>query len=411
MHASTGVGTHIVKQVRVNTRSLAGGFQALNRWLRVLSWNVNGVRARLKDGSFSHSIKHCDVLCITEFRCSRGVFLRKKGVRQMLNEEGFKFWSVHTTATNKGYAGVCVISKNPFSFSEQGVGEWDLDVEGRVVTAHFDFFALVVAYFPNSGRKRELSSAGKRMRFDRALRLKLSELDRPFILVGDFNVIEKDSDAQGGLCDPHWHEHPGCSPLERDGFVLLKKENDLVDLQEHEGKQAFTFSCTCSARQVWRCKLDYVLVSECLVSKGLVKDFSLQTHVATSDHLPQAFLVNAGLFENTRVPHLPLAEVAEIHEQACGLFSAPAAAVLNEMDEAQVGSVFFYIDERVAAFSEEEGGAGVALEKYVLNNSAFVRKWDPAGTGVVSCEQINSLFGRGKGGQKMVRPNLRGVSQ
>ena len=95
-------------------------------------------------------------MCITEFRCTRHVFLRKKGVKKKLKDMGFSYWATHISSNNIGYAGVCIISKQPFNFVETGVGDDELDMDGRLVMAHFHGFCLAAAYSPNAGRKGEL---------------------------------------------------------------------------------------------------------------------------------------------------------------------------------------------------------------------------------------------------------------
>ena len=63
---------------RLRKRQLDGKFTLTGRWKKVLSWNLNGARARVKDGSFMDMIREYDVLCLTEFRCPWRAFLRKK---------------------------------------------------------------------------------------------------------------------------------------------------------------------------------------------------------------------------------------------------------------------------------------------------------------------------------------------
>lgn len=100
--------------VRLRKRPLLKGLEKLAEWIRVLSWNLNGARARWKDGSFEKVIAEFDVLCFTEFRCPRRTFLKKKGVRDALRNLGFLYWAEHVTRPNGGYGGVVIISKVPF---------------------------------------------------------------------------------------------------------------------------------------------------------------------------------------------------------------------------------------------------------------------------------------------------------
>ena len=157
-------------------RQLNEKFTRTGKWEKVLSWNVNGARARIKDGSFLTMIKGYDVLCLTEFRCPRRTFLRKKDkngslMRDALEKQGFRFWAESVTKKgtkgSSGYAGVTVISKIPFACAEEGVGDYELDKEGRFLTIDFEGFYLAVSYFPNSGKKDELTQMDKRLRSTR----------------------------------------------------------------------------------------------------------------------------------------------------------------------------------------------------------------------------------------------------
>ena len=253
----------------------------------ILHWNMNGVRARLRDGSFWQALQGHDILCITEFRCPRKEFLRKKDVRQRLKSLGFLYWATHASTANKGYAGVCVISKVPFSYVESGVGDPELDKEGHLVMAHFENFTLVVGYLPNSGKKGELVRLAKRTRFNISLASRLGELRSDYVFVGDLNVILSDDRAQGGLTHTHWQEHPGCHETEISDLNSLIKKSGLTDLQQHEGVQGHTFTCTCQGRPGFSCVLDYVLVSKNLIMTGMVRGYQLLNHLTTSDHVPQ----------------------------------------------------------------------------------------------------------------------------
>ena len=91
----TQVCNGVQKQEPVNTRVLHNDAVIGETWRRILSWNLNGVRSRLKDGSFRKAIVGFDVLYFSEFRCPRKTFFRKKDVRDKLAEMGFRFWAEH----------------------------------------------------------------------------------------------------------------------------------------------------------------------------------------------------------------------------------------------------------------------------------------------------------------------------
>ena len=87
---------------RLRKRQLEGKFTLTGRWKKVLSWNLNGARARVKDGSFLDMITGYDVLCLTEFCCPRQTFIRKRDkngvlVQDILEKQGFRCWEETVT--------------------------------------------------------------------------------------------------------------------------------------------------------------------------------------------------------------------------------------------------------------------------------------------------------------------------
>ena len=82
---------------------------------------------------------------------------------------------------SSGYAGVTVISKIPFSCAEEGVGDYELDKEGRFLTLDFEGFYLAVSYFPNAGKKGALTQMDKRISFNNQVRKKVWSFDKPFL--------------------------------------------------------------------------------------------------------------------------------------------------------------------------------------------------------------------------------------
>ena len=293
-------------------------------WRKILSWNLNGVRSRLADGSFWRAIEGYDILCLSEFRCPRKTFLRKRDVRSKFEEMGYRYWGEHVTQGNAGYAGVVIISKVPFEYEERGVGDYELDKEGRLVLVDFGTFSLATGYFPNSGKRGNLVGMEKRVKFNRAVMATLKNIEKPFVLVGDLNVVGGQEGVEGGLQADHWADHPGCSSAERADFAELKRVNDLVDMQVESGVEGFSKVCGCNGRHDVRAMtIDFVLASRCLYEGGWLKDFRRVSHIATSDHLPQSFRVNSSLFPAPVRPIL-LSEVAKEHEGSYGSFMGVA---------------------------------------------------------------------------------------
>ena len=358
-------------------------------WRKVLSWNLNGVRSRLADGSFWRAIEGYDILCLSEFRCPRKTFLRKRDVRSKFEEMGYRYWGEHVTQGNAGYAGVVIISKVPFEYEERGVGDYELDKEGRLVLVDFGTFSLATGYFPNSGKRGNLVGMEKRVKFNRAVMATLKNIEKPFLLVGDLNVVGGQEGVEGGLQADHWADHPGCSSAERADFAELKRVNDLVDMQVESGVEGFSKVCGCNGRHDVRAMtIDFVLASRCLYEGGWLKDFRRVSHIATSDHLPQSFRVNSSLFPAPVRPIL-LSDVAKEHEGSYGSFMGVAGLVLQELGPK--GSNFF-LNEHAVGTDGDGAEVCAKLQDCVRRAWEFIQKWDPNETGVVSCEKINEMF-------------------
>ena len=110
-------------------------------------------------------------------------------------------------SNERGYAGVVIISKIPFEYEERGIGDYELDKEGRLVVVDFGAFHMGVGYFPNSGKRGNLVGIDKRMRFNKGVAKTLKELNKPFVLMGDLNVVSGDDGVEGGLALNHWKNH------------------------------------------------------------------------------------------------------------------------------------------------------------------------------------------------------------
>ena len=96
----------------------------------------------------------------------------------------------------------------------------------------FGTFTLGTGYFPNSGKRGNLNTLERRLKFNKAVAETLKKLDKPFVLVGDLNVVSGDEGVEGGLQADHWLEHPGCTATERADFAELKRVND----RRHAGR-------------------------------------------------------------------------------------------------------------------------------------------------------------------------------
>ena len=155
--------------------------------MKLISWNVNGIRAALNKGfkDFFEEAK-ADIFCIQETKCQPG--------QVDLEFDGYKsYWN---SAEKKGYSGTAIFTKlNPINVT-YGIGIEEHDKEGRVITLEFDNFYMVNIYTPNS--KRELERLSYRQVWEDEIRKYLLKLNskKPVIMCGDLNVAHKEIDLK-----------------------------------------------------------------------------------------------------------------------------------------------------------------------------------------------------------------------
>ena len=155
--------------------------------MKLISWNVNGLRAAVTKGFIeSFNALDADIFCLQETKLQPDqIQLELPGYEQ--------FWN---SAVKKGYSGTAVFTRiKPLSVTN-GIGIEEHDQEGRVITAEYDNFYLVCCYTPNS--QRELARLDYRMTWEDAFRNYLLELDKkkPVILCGDLNVAHQEIDLK-----------------------------------------------------------------------------------------------------------------------------------------------------------------------------------------------------------------------
>ena len=249
--------------------------------MRLMSWNVNGLRAVAKKG-FTDQIEDLgpDVLGLQETKA------QDDQVREALF--GWDTYEVFSSsAVKKGYSGTAVLSKVAPLQVQAGLGVADLDQEGRVLRLEFPDFHFVTVYTPNA------SSGLKRLPFrgewDAAFRDYLKELDadKPVVCCGDLNVAHAPIDL--ARPDANYNKTPGYTQQEIDGMTALL-EAGFVDTWRQANPDTVKYSWWSyrgGAREKnvgWR--LDYMLVSERALVK--VSNPDILNDVHGSDHCPVA---------------------------------------------------------------------------------------------------------------------------
>lgn len=246
--------------------------------LKLISWNVNGIRAVEKKG-FKKIVEdlECDILCLQETKA------QDDQVREVIFDYGYHFDS--NSAVRKGYSGTAILSKEePMAFTRD-IGIDNHDQEGRVLTAEYKDFYLVNVYVPNSGQNLVRLDYRKEWDADFLKYLKDLETNKPVILCGDLNVAHQPID----LANPknNYNKTAGYTQVEIDGMDNLINAG-FVDTfrNKYPNKVAYSWwSYRFSARAKnigWR--IDYFLVSGSISEK--VTDAFILPKVTGSDHCP-----------------------------------------------------------------------------------------------------------------------------
>ncbi len=244
--------------------------------VKLLSWNVNGLRAVLKKNflEFLDSEKP-DILCLQETKCT------PEQVEQLWPAHYTAYWN---SAQKKGYSGTAIFTKERPLKVQPGMGMAEHDQEGRVLTAEFKDFFLVNVYVPNS--KRELERLPYRQQWDADFLkfLKKLEKKKPVIFTGDLNVAHTEIDLANPKSNVRNH---GFTMEERNGFTAFVTAGFVDTFREFEpGGGHYTWWSPMSgarARNVgWR--IDYFLISKSLRPR-LDKAFILP-QITGSDHCP-----------------------------------------------------------------------------------------------------------------------------
>ncbi len=249
--------------------------------MKIISWNVNGIRAIAKKGlaDFLKSA-HPDVLCVQEVKISEQARLATE-----FDFAGYReYWH---SAQRPGYSGTAIFVKDNQSELigvTSGIGQSEFDSEGRVQTAEFTGFYLVNVYFPNANH--ELSRLNYKLDFNKALLKYLKKLEqkKPVIITGDFNVAHQEID----LARPKENVgSPGFTPEERkwmDEFIAAGFIDTFRELNGDKVQYSWwSYRGGARFRNVgWR--IDYFCVSAKL-KKRLKKAYILDK-ILGSDHAP-----------------------------------------------------------------------------------------------------------------------------
>ena len=244
--------------------------------MKLISWNVNGLRACLGKGFGDYfAAQSADFFCLQETKMQPG--------QAQIPAEGYHeyFYS----AEKKGYSGTAILTKHEPLSVAYGMGSELHDHEGRLITLEYDNFYMVTCYTPNS--QRELTRLQYRLCWEEDFRMYLKKLDahKPVIVCGDLNVAHKEIDLKNPKTNVN---NAGFTPQERAAMTKLL-DAGFVDTFRHlhpDVTGAYSWwSYMFSARAKnagWR--IDYFLVSERIADK--VKAAEIHSDIMGSDHCP-----------------------------------------------------------------------------------------------------------------------------
>lgn len=253
--------------------------------MKILSWNVNGLRAALRKGALIWAWNQKpDALCLQEIRTRP----------DQLTDEQRAFSGYHAIwnpAEKAGYSGVATFLRSPAIKSKSGLGRRRFDVEGRVISTLHPDFRLLNVYVPSGTRGRERVDF-KLDFYSHLLKVcdRLHNNGEALILTGDFNTARTPMDLKNPKSN---QKTSGFMPEER-AWVQKFLDHGLIDIYRHlypERVQYTWWTNILNARQRgvgWR--IDYFLISESLTPR--VKDAIIHDGIPGSDHCPIELILN-----------------------------------------------------------------------------------------------------------------------
>ena len=244
--------------------------------MKLVSWNVNGLRACLGKGFLDYCAQeNADVICLQETKL--------QPEQAVFELDGYHryFYS----AEKKGYSGTAILTKQAPLSVRYGLGLDEHDHEGRLITLEYDRFFLVTVYTPNS--QRGLTRLMYRMCWEEDFRLYLKKLDaqKPVIVCGDMNVAHQEIDLKNPKTNVN---NAGFTPQERGAMTKLL-DSGFVDTFRYLYPDAtgryswWSYMFNARANNAgWR--IDYFLVSDRIKDK--ITDARIDDAVLGSDHCP-----------------------------------------------------------------------------------------------------------------------------
>lgn len=249
---------------------------------KLISWNVNGLRACVGKGFTEFFDKiDADIFCLQETKVSEGQI-------EFAPEDYNCYWNY---AEKKGYSGTAIFTKEKPLNVTYGMGIEEHDHEGRIITLEFDNYYMITVYTPNS--KRELERLDYRQVWEDDFRVYVNRLreSKPVILCGDLNVAHKEIDLKNPKTN---HHSAGFTDEERNKMTELLESGFVdtfryfyPDVTERYSWWSYMFKAR-EKNAGWR--IDYFLTSAELTDKLVSAD--IHHDIMGSDHCPVELVID-----------------------------------------------------------------------------------------------------------------------
>tara|TARA_A100001015_G_scaffold320028_1_gene444946 strand:- start:1667 stop:2458 length:792 start_codon:yes stop_codon:yes gene_type:complete len=260
--------------------------------LKLIAWNINGVRAMMKKKDLFELInkENPNIICFGETKVSCPFLEIEEKLKEKIKGYKYRYWS--PCLTKGGYSGTSIFSKKKPINVFYGMSVEELDQEGRVITLEFETYYLIHVYTPNSGQA--LARLDYRVKkWDVEFRKYIKNLNnkKPTIVCGDLNVAHHEID----ISNPKGNiRNSGFTKEERGSFDKLLEYANLVDSYRYLNKDKVEYSFWTylhnarAKNKGWR--IDYFLVSSNILDKVIKSE--ILTKVKGSDHAPVMLKIN-----------------------------------------------------------------------------------------------------------------------
>ena len=253
--------------------------------MKLLSWNVNGIRAAVKKGFLEYlEDQNPEIICIQETKAHK-----EQLTSEILEDHGyFTYWH---SGEKKGYSGVATFCKEEPLYIQEGIGIKKYDDEGRVLITEHNKFLLYNIYFPN-GQKNEERLKYKLDFYDDLLPIINDQVEsgNNVIVTGDWNTAHRPID----LARPNENKNTsGFMPIERekvDKYILNGWVDTFRLFHEEGGRYSWwTYRFGARDRNIgWR--IDYFFVNEGMVE--ICTDADIHQNIFGSDHCPVSLILD-----------------------------------------------------------------------------------------------------------------------